>query len=101
MPGLDIIAEINTTIEITVKVTDIADNSNVTGSTVDFIADYGGSNLSIGSAVSGADGNATLTWQVSGIDPGLYVLRMQVSDDLTSQKYHPQLDTMVTLQKST
>ena len=66
----DIVAEINTTVEIVVKVSDIADNSNVSGSTVDYIVDYGGANISIGSAVTGADGNATLTWLVQGIDPG-------------------------------
>ena len=86
LPAVDLIAEINTTVEIVVKVTDIADNSNVTGSTVDFIADYGGSNQSIGSATSGADGNATLVWLVNGVDPGKYVLRMQVSDDVSSPK---------------
>ena len=63
------IAEMNSSVELTVRVADIADNSNVSGSTVDYIMDYGGANISIGSAVSGADGNATLFWTVSGVDP--------------------------------
>ena len=86
LPGADIVAEINTTVEVVVKVSDIADNSNVSGSTVDYIVDYGGANISIGSAVTGADGNATLTWLVTGVDPGRYVLRMQVADDVTAAK---------------
>ena len=85
-PGSDVIAEMNTSIELTVKVADIADYSNVTGSTVNFIMDYGGANISIGNAVSGSDGNATLTWTVAGVDPGQYVLRMDVQDDVSSPK---------------
>ena len=76
----------NSSVELTVRVADIADNSNVSGSTVDYIMDYGGANISIGSAVSGADGNATLFWTVSGVDPGQYVLRMEVQDDVSSPK---------------
>ena len=71
---------------MTVKVTDIADGSNLTGSTVNYIMDYGGSNVSIGTATSGADGNATLSWLVTGFDPGQYVLRMEVADDISSPK---------------
>ena len=36
--------------------------------------------------ISGVDGNTTFTWQVAGVDPGQYVLRMQVQDDITSPK---------------
>ena len=85
-PSIDLIAQINGTAELTVKVTDIADGSNVTGSTVNYIMDYGGSNVSIGSATSGADGNATFSWTVTGFDPGQYVLRMEVADDISSPK---------------
>ena len=85
-PGSDVVAEMNSSVELTVRVADIADNSNVSGSTVDYIMDYGGANISIGSAVSGADGNATLFWTVSGVDPGQYVLRMEVQDDVSSPK---------------
>ena len=95
LPGADIVAEINTTVEVVVKFLDIADNSNVSGSTVDYIVDYGGANISIGSAVTGADGNATLTWLVTGVDPGRYVLRMQVADDVTRlQRHHQQQGIM-------
>ena len=85
-PGSDVVAEMNSSVELTVRVADIADNSNVSGSTVDYIMDYGGANISIGSAVSGADGNATLFWTVNGVDPGQYVLRMEVQDDVSSPK---------------
>ena len=85
-PDIDIIAQINSSVDLTVRVSDIADNSNVTGSVVSYIMDYGGSNISIGSATSGSDGNATLTWTVSGVDPGQYILRMEVADEVTSPK---------------
>ena len=48
--------------------------------------DYGGANISIGTATTGTDGVATLTWTVTGVDPGQYVLRMDVPDDVTSPK---------------
>ena len=60
LPGEDIIAVTNSTVEVIAKVTDIAYGSNVTGSNVNYIMDYGGSNVSIGTAISGGDGNATL-----------------------------------------
>ena len=82
----DVIAEINTTIDLPVWVGDIADNSNVTGSQVEYIVDYGGSNTSIGTAISDSEGNATLSWLVSGVSPGNYILRMQVQDDVTDPK---------------
>ncbi len=85
-PPTDVIAQINSSIELTVTVNDIADNSNVTGSTVNYIMDYGGANISIGTAQSGLDGNATLSWNVAGVDPGQYILRMQVFDDVTAPK---------------
>ncbi|MGB2479040.1 MAG: hypothetical protein ACPID5_04830, partial [Candidatus Poseidoniaceae archaeon] len=86
LPSDDVIAQINGTAELTVKVRDIADGSNLTGSTVNYIMDYGGSNVTIGSATSGADGNATFIWTVTGFDPGQYVLRMEVADDVSSPK---------------
>ena len=86
----DLIAQINGTAELTARVTDIADRSNVTGSTVNYIMDYGGSNVSIGTATSGADGNATFTWSVTGFDPGQYVLRMEVADDISTRQRLPQ-----------
>jgi transglutaminase-like putative cysteine protease len=82
----NIIAVMNSNVEFKVRVSDVADNSNVSGAQVNYIMDYGGANISIGNAVSAADGNATFTWNVSGVDPGLYVLRMEVADDLSSPK---------------
>lgn len=85
-PGADVIAVMNSSVDFTVWVGDVADNSNVSGATVNYIMDYGGVNLSIGSATSGADGNTTLAWTVAGIDPGQYVLRMEVLDDVSAPK---------------
>ena len=85
-PAADVIAEINSNIDLSVRVSDIADNSNLTGTVVNYIMDYGGANISIGTATTGTDGVATLTWTVTGVDPGQYVLRMDVPDDVTSPK---------------
>ncbi|MDP6869443.1 MAG: transglutaminase domain-containing protein [Candidatus Poseidoniaceae archaeon] len=82
----DLVAEINSTVDLPVFVSDIADESNVSGSSVDYIFDYGGANLSIGTSISGADGNTTFQWLVSGVDPGLYVMRMEIQDDVTDPK---------------
>ena len=82
----DIIAIMNSSINLNSWVGDIADNSNVSGAQVNYILDYGGANISIGNAISDAEGNATLLWTVSGVDPGLYILRMEVLDDVSSPK---------------
>ena len=66
----DIIAVMNSSVNINVWVGDIADNSNVSGAQVNYILDYGGANISIGSAASAVYGNATLVWTVTGVDPG-------------------------------
>ena len=82
----DVVAVMGSNVDLLVKVSDVADNSNISGSQVDYILDYGGANISLGSAVSDADGNATFSWLVTGVDPGSYVLRMEVLDDLSSAK---------------
>ena len=69
-PADDVIAEINSNIDLSVRVSDIADNSNLTGTVVNYIMDYGGANISIGTATTGTDGVATLTWTVTGVDQG-------------------------------
>ena len=82
----DVIAVMNTNVEFNVRVTDVADGSNVSGAQVDYILDYGGANISIGNALTDAEGNATFSWTVSNVNPGRYVLRMEVVDDLLSAK---------------
>ena len=62
---------------------DVADKSNVSGVTVEYIWDYGNTNQSLGTAVTDAEGNATFTWATSTLAPGDYVLQMLVADDLT------------------
>ena len=65
------------------SVSDIADNSNISDVTVDYIWDYGNTNVSLGTAVTDANGNATFTWSSSNVAPGQYTLQMFVADDLT------------------
>ncbi|MED5290595.1 MAG: hypothetical protein VX778_00060, partial [Candidatus Thermoplasmatota archaeon] len=62
---------------------DVADKSNVSGVTVEYIWDYGNTNQSLGTAVTDAEGNATFTWATSTLAPGDYVLQMLFADDLT------------------
>lgn len=85
-PLVNLIATINTTVEIQARITDVADGSNLSGSVVNYILDYGGANISIGSSTSDNEGNATLSWLITGVDPGQYTLRMEVLDDITAVK---------------
>jgi hypothetical protein len=73
----------NNSVFLNASVFDIADMSNVSDATVEFVFDYGNTNLTIGTIVSDAFGNASLSWTPSGISPGYYDLRMVVHDDLT------------------
>ena len=78
------IVEMNDTVDFTAKITDIADSSNVSGASVDYIWDYGNTNQSLGTVTSGADGNATFSFTPSGILPGFYDVGIVVQDDLLS-----------------
>ena len=82
----DVVAVMNTTVDLDVRVTDIADGSNVSNKVVEYIFDYGGANISIANQTTDASGNASFQWLVSGVDPGQYILRMVVADDLTAAK---------------
>lgn len=77
------IVEMNDTVDFTAKITDVADNSNLTGISVEYIWDYGGANTSLGSTTSDTDGNATLQFSPNGIAPGYYDVAIVVQDDLT------------------
>ena len=72
------------TMDLRAKIFDIADMSNVSGATVEFIFDYGGSNTSIGTVISDAEGNATLQWTATDIGPGYYDLQILVADDVSA-----------------
>ena len=78
------IVEMNDTVSFTAKITDVADNSNVSGASVDYIWDYGNTNQSLGTVSSDADGNATLPFTPSGIAPGYYDVGIVVQDDLSA-----------------
>jgi transglutaminase-like putative cysteine protease len=78
------IVEMNDTVDFTAKITDVADGSNITGASVEFIWDYGNSNQSLGSVNSDPDGNATTSFSPNGIAPGYYNVLIVVQDDLTA-----------------
>ena len=78
------IVEMNNTIDFVAKITDVADGSNITGASVEYIWDYGNTNTSLGTVSSDTDGNATLQFTPSGIAPGYYDLLVIVQDDVSS-----------------
>ena len=78
-----LIVEVNQALDFNAKISDVADMSNVTGATVEYIFDYGGANTSMGTDVSDAQGNSTLQWTATGIAPGYYDVLVIVYDDLT------------------
>ena len=79
----NLIVEMNGTIDFNATITDVADDSNVSDASVEFIFDYGNTNVSIGTAISDAAGFAGVGWTASGISPGYYDVLMIVYDDLT------------------
>ena len=78
------IVEMNDTISFNAKITDIADNSNISGASVDYIWDYGNTNQTLGTVSTDAEGNATLPFTPSSISPGYYDLGIVVQDDLSA-----------------
>ena len=79
-----LIVEVNQALDFNAKISDVADMSNVTGATVEYIFDYGGANISMGTDVSDAQGNSTLQWTATSIAPGYYDVLVVVYDDLTA-----------------
>ena len=78
------IVEMNASVDFLTKVTDVADGSNISGVSVEYIWDYGGANTSLGTATTNAQGNASLAYVPDGIAPGYYNVGMVVQDDLTA-----------------
>ncbi len=78
-----IIVEMNNSVFLNASIFDVADMSNVSDASVEFVFDYGNTNQTIATIVSDASGNASFSWTPSGISPGYYDLRMVVHDDLT------------------
>ena len=78
-----LIVEVNQALDFNSKVTDVADKSNVSGASVEYIFDWGNTNVSMGFGVSNLDGNSSLQWTATGISPGYYDVLMIVYDDLT------------------
>ena len=77
------IVEMTQSVDFNAKITDLADKSNVSDATVEFIFDWGNTNISMGTATSDQEGNATLQWTATGISPGYYDVLVVVYDDLT------------------
>jgi hypothetical protein len=80
----ELVVLINDTIDLRAHITDVADGSDLDGSTVEWILDFGGANTSLGSSQTLADGNATVQWTVSGLGPGWYDVTVVVADDITA-----------------
>ena len=78
------IVEMNDTVSFTAKITDIADNSNISGASVDYVWDYGNTNQSLGTVSTDSEGNATFDFTPSGIAPGFYDVGIVVQDDLSA-----------------
>ena len=78
------IVEMNNTVSFNAKITDVADNSNISGASVDYIWDYGNTNQSLGVSTTDSEGNATFDFTPSGIAPGFYDLAIVVQDDLSA-----------------
>ena len=79
-----VIVEAGNPISFNATVTDVGDASALSGETVNFTWDWGGSNTSIGQAVTGASGEALLTWNVPPtMDPGYYDVRIWMANDTT------------------
>ena len=78
------IVEMNDTVSFNAKITDIADSSNISGASVDYIWDYGNTNQTLGTATTDAEGNATFAFTPSSIAPGYYDLGIVVQDDLSA-----------------
>ena len=78
------IVEMNDTVSFNAKITDIADSSNISGVSVDYIWDYGNTNLTLGTGITDDEGNATFAFTPSSIAPGYYDLGIVVQDDLSA-----------------
>ena len=78
------IVEMNDTVAFNAKITDIADSSNISGASVDYIWDYGNTNQSLGTVSTDSEGNATFSFTPSGIAPGYYDVGIVVQDDLSA-----------------
>jgi hypothetical protein len=79
----NLLVEVNGSLDFNVTVTDVADDSNISDATVEFIFDYGRTNVSIGTAISDEAGFASIGWTAAGVAPGYYDVLMIVYDDLS------------------
>ena len=73
----------NNDVQLSTVVTDLADSSFLAGVSVEFFFDFNGSNVSMGTSQTDANGTANLTWNAAGIAPGHTKSLVLVADDLT------------------
>jgi len=78
-----LIVEVNQAIDFNTTIRDVADKSNISGASVEYIFDWGNTNVSLGLDTSDAEGNSTLQWTATGVSPGYYDVLVIVYDDLT------------------
>ncbi|MGY8701826.1 MAG: hypothetical protein ACKVHH_03855 [Candidatus Poseidoniales archaeon] len=77
------ITEVNRSIDLIVLVDDIADGANISSASIEYIFDWNGANVSLGTVLSNATGAATFAFTPDGIAPGKYKLRAVMADDLS------------------
>ena len=73
----------NNDLNLSSRVTDLADSSSLEGVTVDYRFDWNNTNVSIGTSVTDINGTNQIVWNAAGIAPGLYEIMVLVLDDLT------------------
>ena len=73
----------NNDLNLSVLVSDIADESLLEDVSVNYYFDWNNSNVSIGSSITDENGTSSLIWNAAGIAPGSYEVMALVLDDLT------------------
>ena len=76
--------QVNQSIELTVLVTDVANGTGISGASVSFIFDYGGGNVSMGTAKANSTGAAVLLWVPDSIAPEKYDIAAIMTDNLSA-----------------
>ncbi|MCS5537575.1 MAG: hypothetical protein NZ770_05670, partial [Candidatus Poseidoniaceae archaeon] len=76
--------EVNQSVELTVFVQDVANGTGLVGASVSFIFDYGGSNISMGTAKANSTGVVVFQWVPDSITPEKYDIAAIMVDNLTA-----------------
>jgi hypothetical protein len=84
------ITQVNQSVDLTVFVDDIADGSNISSASIEYIFDWNGANVSLGTVLSNATGYAVFPFIPDGIAPGKYELRAVMADDISDTLTTPE-----------